>query len=138
MGCAPAISHVRALEESPHIIVHDASWKQVSVAIAAYNLARGRKLDLVRPNELVLYRAKQAPDGSEQVTSKTVYDYLFMPDSVLITSHLYRTNDLDDTNAVEAEDSATYFAEQQELSAIAKAIGKPADEGEIAEPLPTH
>ena len=137
-GCVPArqasIAHdasiardAQGLMGPPRIAVHGAiiahhAWKRVSLAIAEYNLSKGRKLDLATPNELVLYEAIPSPDGGEQVTSKTVYDYTIFPDSIIITSHRYRTSDLDDTTVTEADDPASCNAEQQELAEIAERI----------------
>ncbi|HET6402690.1 MAG TPA: hypothetical protein VFH95_15000 [Candidatus Kapabacteria bacterium] len=140
-GCAPAI-HLDS--GHPRIAVHGANWKSVSVAITEYNLSKGRKLDLATPDELVLYEAIPSPDGGEKVTSKTVYDYTIFPDSVIISSHRYRTSDLDDTTTLEADDPATCDAEQQELAEIAKRIEQasptmlPTSRGGLAAPAPSR
>jgi hypothetical protein len=136
-GCAPS-GRLDTITGQPRVAVHGANWKSVSVAIADYNLSKGRKLDRATRNELVLYEAAPASDGAEEVTSKTVYDYTFLPDSVIISSHRYWTSDLDDTTVSEASDQATYDAEQQELSEIAKAIEPGIMHGGLAAPLPSR
>ncbi len=109
--------------------------KELSVAIASYNLSKGRELDQVRPNELVLYDAVKSADGSEQITSKTVYSFAIVGDSLTVFSRRYLTDDLDDATASEADDQATYDLEQQELQEIARnVISRAASEGGIAEP----
>ncbi|HZK76810.1 MAG TPA: hypothetical protein VFD13_07875 [Candidatus Kapabacteria bacterium] len=140
-GCAPS-AHFNSSQ--PRIAVHGADWRSVSVAITEYNLSKGRKLDLATPNELVLYDAAASivgdtsPDGAEKITCKTVYCYTFLSDSVIIASHRFQTSDLDDTTSAEADDSATYLAEQQELSEIAKRIEQPASHGGLATPGPSR
>jgi hypothetical protein len=142
-SCAPA-GRLDTPSGQPRIAVHGADWKSVSVAIANYNLSKGRKLDLATQNGLVLYDAAPSivgdasSEGAEQVTSKTVYEYTFFPDSVIISSHRYWTSDLDDTTATEASDQATYDAEQQELSEIATLIEPPSIHGGLAAPIPSR
>ena len=133
ISCASA-GTLDTLTGQPRIAVHGASWKTLSVAITEYNLSKGRKLDLATPNMLVLYDALPTSEGTEKVTSKTVYDYTFFPDSVIISCHRYWTSDLDDTSAREADDPATYDAEQQELTEIAKTVEQPANHGGLAAP----
>jgi hypothetical protein len=106
----------------PEITVPSADWRRASVAIAAYNLSKGRELDQTRPNELVLYEAVPSHDGSEQVTSKIVYLLVPRNDSLTIISHRFVTNDLDEENPDEAADQATLDAEQQELQQIARTL----------------
>lgn len=133
IGCAPA-THLTTPTGKPEIAIRDANWKTASVAIAEYNLSNGRKLDQVSADEIVLYEAVASSDGTEQITSKTVYVLVPTHDSVIIFSHRYFTDDLDDSNVSEADDQATYDAEQQELSAIAGRIAANAGPQAIAEP----
>lgn len=79
-----------------------------------------------------------AHHGSEQIVGKIIYDYEFLPDSVIITSHRYWTHDLDDTTIAEAVDTATVDAEQQELSEIARSIQPLVRGGELAVPASTR
>ena len=103
----------------PEITIPSADWKRASVAIASYNLSKGRKLDIARPNEIVLYEAVPSHDGDEQITSKTVYSLTTCNDGLLIMSRRFLTNDLDEDDAGEEADQATLDAEQQELQQIA-------------------
>lgn len=142
IGCA-STGHLDTFTGHPRIAIYGANWKTLSVAITEYNLSKGRKLDLATPDKLVLYEATpstlaDAPRGAEQVTSKTIYDYTFAPDSVIISCHRYWTSDLDDTTATEADDQATYDAEQQELTEIAKAVEQPMNHGGLATPAPSR
>jgi hypothetical protein len=136
IGCSPAI-HLATPSGRPQVAVHEASWKTVSIAIADYNLSKGRKLDQVRPDEIVLYEATPSSDGSEQVTSKTIYNLFVFQDSIVIFSHRFVTADLDDENSEEANDQATYDAEQQELASIADRITTTGSQ-RIAEPIETR
>jgi hypothetical protein len=104
----------------PLIALTKADWKRASVAIADYNLSKGRQLDVVRPNEIVLYEAVPAPDGAEQVTTKTIYTISSVNDSLLISSSRFQTDDLDDDSPAELNDQATLDAQQLELAEIAR------------------
>jgi hypothetical protein len=121
----------------PLIALTKADWKRASVAIADYNLSRGRQLDVVRPNEIVLYEAVAAPDGKEQVTTKTVYTMSSVNDSLLISSSRFSTDDLDDDSPSELNDQATLDAQQQELTEIARnfsRVNSETTDGSIAQP----
>ena len=132
VGCAP-MGHVATTSGKPEVVVHGANWKTASVAIAEYNLSKGRKLDNVRPNQLVMYEAVASTDGTEEITSKTIYTFYTVGDSLLIDSHRYLTDDIDDSDISEANDQATYDMEQQELSAIAANI-EARNAADVAEP----
>ena len=121
ISCAPS-ARLTTRSGNPEITVHTTDWKQASVAIATYNLSKGRELDQTKPNELVLYEAVPSHDGAEQVTNKIVYDLIPENDGLTIISHRFVTNDLDEENPDEAADQATLDAEQQELQQIAGVI----------------
>ena len=137
-GCSSS----KSLENfgTPHIVVRNANWEKISVAIAAFNFAKGRKLDLARPNELVLYDVQPDTSGSARlpIISKTVYEYAFSADSVVISSHLFRTHDLDDTSVAEDNGTATLLQEQNELSEIARSMDGKENGGELALPVSTQ
>jgi len=108
----------------PFIGMRQVNWKQASVAIADYNFSKGRQLDVVKPNEIVLYDAVPGADGKEEVTSKTVYTLATNQDSLLISSHRYQTDDLEDNSPSELDDQASLDAQQQELTEILNVIAR--------------
>lgn len=131
-GCSSA--RVNTASGRPEVSVGNADWKRASVAIASYNLSKGRQLDRANPNELVLYEAVPQTDGTEQVRSKIIYTIARRNDSMIIASHRFLTADLDDESADEAMDQATLELEQQELSEIAQIMAQQIQERAIASP----
>jgi hypothetical protein len=116
----------------PMVALKNVDWKRASVAIAAYNFEKGRDIDRAEPGELVMYDAVTNPDGAEQVRSKTKYEIVNAGDSLLIHSHRYLTEDLDNEALDEALDRATLEIQQQELQEIARSLEAPA----ISQPVP--
>ncbi|MDP4198564.1 MAG: hypothetical protein Q8922_00490 [Bacteroidota bacterium] len=131
VGCASG--HLTTPSGHPEIAVRNADWKRASIAIAEYNLSKGREFDHVNPNELVLYEAVHGSDGTDEIHSKTVYTILPRNDSLVIESHRFFTSDLDDEAVSEALDQATLDLEQQELAEIARMM-ESNSQGEIASP----
>jgi hypothetical protein len=114
------------------IAVRNVDWKRASVAIAAYNLEKGRQIDRAEPGELVLYDAVSSSDGGEQVRSKTVYQIVPEGDSLVIASQRFVTSDLDNEEIDEALDEPTLQIQQRELQEIARELSGEA----IAQPQP--
>ena len=128
IGCASA--KLPTPTGRPMIAVRNVDWKRASVAIASYNLEKGREIDRAEPGELVLYDAVTTPDGAEQVRSKTLYQIESAGDSLVIHSHRFLTSDLDNDAIDEALDRATLEIQQKELQEIARELEHPA----IAQP----
>jgi hypothetical protein len=128
-GCAAA--KLPTPTGRPMVSVRNVDWKRVSVAIAAYNFEKGRDIDRAEPGELVLFDAVTAPDGTEQVRSRTKYEIVGVGDSLVIHSHRYLTSDLDNDAIDEALDRATLEIQQQELLEIARSL----EQNSIAQPV---
>jgi hypothetical protein len=128
-GCATS-GHLNTHSGHPEIAVKNRDWKAASVAIAAYNLSKGREIDKTKPDRLVLYEAVPASDGKLQVTSKVVYGLTQRNDSLIISSQRFVTDDLDDETADEATDQPTLDAQQQELDEIARMLVEPVSANE--------
>ncbi|HEY3876248.1 MAG TPA: hypothetical protein VGM92_12285, partial [Candidatus Kapabacteria bacterium] len=105
--------------------------------IAEYNFSKGRQLDQVLQRKIVTYEAVPAINGTEEVTFRNEYDLSSIDDSLVISSHRYVSDDLDNSEVAEADDQATYDMEQQELNAIAANITA-RNTADMAEPIGTR
>jgi hypothetical protein len=130
VGCSAAKLPTRS--GGPMVAIRNVDWKRASVAIASYNLEKGREIDRAEPGELVLYDAVRSQDGSDEVRSKTVYQFTSEGDSLVIASHRFVTSDLDNESEDEMLDEPTLQIQQQELQEIARQIQQPS----IAQPQP--
>jgi len=129
-GCATS-GHLTTNSGHPEIAVKHRDWKAASVAIASYNLSKGRELDQVRPGHLVLFEAVPSADGSIQVVSKVVYALQERNDSLIISSHRFATADLDDDSVDEVLDQPSLDAQQKELEEIAKLLAEPVSASDL-------
>ena len=112
-------------------MLHRHDWKEAAVAIASYNLSKGRELDRTMRDRMVLYEGVRTADGEQRITSKIIYSFLKQNDGIIISSTRFRTDDLDDDSASEALDQASLDVQQQELQEIAKTLDEPVSVSDV-------